>query len=512
MPKGTKNPYHKPVPLSQSGSSRGQPATKTATALWPQPPPPVPQTTGPPDEFLERGTIFDYTVGDFVFPFIPGLTTADGLVYDWREPTVAQLREMLDNDGKARSLELALTMPIIAAGWRISPGTGNDDHETAMWVEEILRKDSISGGMKTSMETVISQMTSAFINRRSYHEKVWKVGTTNTWVYDKIAWRPPASCTVIRKRNHGTLDGFLQRTFYDASGIPILRPYALVYVHGQNETPARGMSELTVAYRNFRIKEKLKYLWYTYCEVMSLPRTVVLAKSDSAAKKAAAAIAALKTAGVAGIPQEWISKIEPLPVAATGSQEFQQAIAYLDSDSSMSLLANWITLPARATGTGAGMASNTGARGSFGLMEAAQDFYIKMLTAYATELATCITNEIVADLVRLNLGPRVQIPRFEIGDIQLENYANIFVMLNALATSQSLNVPIEFLQELTLTVANQFGMNTDTIGRAFAQMVKDSPPQQFYATAAVAAQLSDKVKTAVQGNGSHPAPVTGDGA
>src|SRR5215831_5818041 len=105
---------------------------------------------------VEQGSIFDYLSGDLVFAEMPGAPPNTTAIYDYREPSVGQLKEMLDRDGKARSLEQVITMPLIGAGWHIEPGEGNDDHETAQWVEDILRKDTPDGGMSTSMEDVIA--------------------------------------------------------------------------------------------------------------------------------------------------------------------------------------------------------------------------------------------------------------------------------------------------------------------------------------------------------------------
>src|SRR5262249_23479262 len=245
---------------------------------------------------------------------LPGAKKTEGPVYDWREPTVNQLLEMLERDGKSRSLEQVIAQPLIGAGWHVEPGEGNKDHDTAQWVETLLRKDTADGGMQTSIEDVIAQMTSALSNRRSYHEKVFKQDSDNQVVYDKIAWRPPDTCTLLRNPKNGDLEGFAQWVWGKQDQVIIRVPYAHVYVHGMKQNPVKGISELQVCYHNYRIKEKLKFLWYTYLEVMSLPRTIVLANSDESAKKAAQAIAALKNAGVAGLPKDWVNSIQPLPM------------------------------------------------------------------------------------------------------------------------------------------------------------------------------------------------------
>ena|SRR5215469_2815912 len=428
----------------------------------------------------ELGTVFDYTAGDLVFSYQPGLPENVGLVYDYREPTVGQLNEMLDHDGKAKSLEQVLTMPIIGAGWRVTPGDGNPDHETAQWVEEILRKDTPNGGMQTPMEFIIAQMTSAFVMRRSYHEKVFKQDEDGQVVYDKIAYRPADTCTMLRDKRTGDLMGFNQWVFGKPMMVSIVIPYASVYVHGQHRNPVKGISDLTICYHNYRTKEKLKYLWYTYCEVLSLPRTVVLANSDASAKKAAQTLAALKNAGVAGIPKEWVSEIVPLPYNTDSADSFQEAIGYLDSDSALSLLAGFSDLPSRAMGTGS--MGSSGSRGSYGLSASQIAFFMTIMKAYSAELTACVTQNIVTDLVRWNKGKNVQIPQFQTGPLQAQDVQQSFALLQYLAGSPNLQVPTEFVKELTLDIADQLGMNTDEISQGF-QSLADAPQRQQLAGA-----------------------------
>lgn len=450
----------------------------------------------------EKGSILDYTAGDLVFSYPPGLPYDAGLVYDYREPVIGQLQEMLDNDGKAKSLEAVLTAPIIGAGWHVEPGTGNPDHKTAQWVEEILRTDTPSGGMKTPMETVIAQMTSAFTMRRSYHEKVYKQSDKGELIYDKIAWRPGNTCIMIRNKQTGDLLGFSQWLLGRPSLVNIVLPYALVYVHGQGRNPVKGISDLQVTYRNYRTKEKLMYLWHTYCETMSLPRTVVLANGDTAAKKAAQTIAALKNAGVAGIPKEWVTSIQPLPTGTDGADAFQTAIAYLDSQSALSLLAGFTDLTGRAMGTGTGMQSGT--RGSYGLSSSQIEFFMQTLDAYRIEMSTAMTEQIVADLVRYNKGKNVQIPQFQVGPLEEADVNQAYQLLQAIVAAPAVQVPTEFVEELTLIIADELGMNTDLIEQAFENFQPPAPqepgappapgaaPPQLHQAADVGAQVAQK--------------------
>jgi hypothetical protein len=480
-----------------------------------------PTDTGPvessPRFGKEQGSILDYVHGDLVFSSLPGAPASMGPVYDWREPTVNQLLEMLQRDGKSKSLEQVISMPLIGAGWHVEPGEGNDDHETAQWVETILRRDTADGGMQTSMEDVIAQMTSAFANRRSYHEKVWKQDDDQQVVYNKIAWRPPDTCTLLRNVKTGDLEGFAQWVWGKRQQVIVKLPYAHVYVHGQRSDPVKGVSELQVTYHNYRIKEKIKLLWYTYLEVMSLPRTVVLANSDDAAKKSAQAIAALKNAGVVGLPKDWVSSIQPLPMSTAGSSEFQQAIAYLDADSALSLLAGFTDLPGRAMGTGVGMQSGT--RGSYGMSSSQQEFFMNLEEAFSTELSTSVTNNIVADLVRYNKGTKVQVPRFALGPLQEKDVSQSFALLQALAVAPKMNLPSEFVRELTLVVADQLGLNTDQVNDSFDSPEFKTQQEQLANAANVGANVAGAAQQQLGGGsgfgpnaGNNPSSATTTGA
>ena len=483
-----------------TGGSRSPALPNASVGPAPLAAPPIDPNAKPQME-QELGTVFDYTAGDLVFSYQPGLPENVGLVYDYREPTVGQLQEMLDHDGRAKSLEQVLAMPLIGAGWHVVPGEGNDDHETAQWVEDVLRRDTAEGGMSTSMETVIAQMTSAFTFRRSYHEKVFKQDEQNQVVYDKIAWRPPDTCTMLRDKTNGDLQGFNQWVFGKPLQVSIVLPYALVYVHGQHRNPVKGISDLQVVYHNYRTKEKLKFLWYTYCETMSLPRTIVLANSDSAAKKAAQTIAALKNAGVAGIPKEWVSEIIPLNPSTGGADEFQEAIAYLDSDSAQSLLAGFTGLASRAMGTGEGMQSGT--RGSYGLSSSQIEFFMTILKAYSTELASTVTQQVVTDLVRWNKGTSVQVPQFALGPLEADDVGQAFQLLSTIAASPALNVPVDFIEELTLLIADELGMDTDSIEAAFQDFQPLSPNQRMSAASQVGADVATQAQQQM-GNGTPP--------
>src|SRR5687768_18427973 len=108
----------------------------------------------------ERGTIFDYLGG-----VVSTVDVNHGEIIDPSEPTVIELQEMLDRDGKAASLERVLALPIQSAEWTIKPVDSDKVNDTVM---KALSLPVTEGGMQTPMDLVLAQMTSAFVVRRAH--------------------------------------------------------------------------------------------------------------------------------------------------------------------------------------------------------------------------------------------------------------------------------------------------------------------------------------------------------
>jgi hypothetical protein len=448
-----------------------------------------------PKTDVERGTQFNMWDGSLVFS-----NFGSGEIWDYIEPSVTALRDMLDQDGAASKLEMALTLPVRRAGWSIKGYPG--DEAIAEDVTDKLTRPGIDGGMLTPMQEVVSQMTSAFTYRRSYHEKVFtRVG--NDITYEKIAYRPPESCIMLRDPDNGDLRGFKQWKYNEPDMVEITRPYAMVYVHGTHREPIRGYSDLRVVWKNYELKQKVKFLWFTFLESLSLPRIIVKGTSPESAKQAAQAIAALRNAGVAGVPSSWMDG-DPtvLDVGGQGAAEYQNAITYLDADSANSILASFTDLSKNASMAGAG---------SYALAKNDTDFFTDMLSAYATEMGLCLTNEVVADLVRYNYGTGQKVPRFEIGALSGDDVATSMDLLKTVAVATQVNLPDEFVNDLVMEVAKFLNMDLDKVQASIAdraaklEQAAQDARQAAMAKVQAAADVGTKVvQQAAQQNGTSP--------
>lgn len=407
----------------------------------------------------EVGSPFDLWNGRLAFP-----TEADTRVWDLSEPTPWQVDEMLRRDGKAMSIYRVLTLPITSAPWAIKPPEGNEglvNADIVSFVTNALSRPKSDGGMATPMSTILAQVCSAVAYRRMYFEKIY-TRKDNRIVYSDIAYRPPSGCTMRRQPGSGRLLGFSQQVPGEIYPAEILGQYSYVHINGTARNPISGTCDMEPTYWAYVAKEKIKMLWFSYLENQSLPRVIASANGETSAAELAKAIASLKNNGVVGIPDSWVGKggINPLNVAGHGSEQFQQALHWLDSQASYSVLAGFTDLSSSAL---------TAGRGSAALSNDQSSFFMDMEVSLANAIGDSITDGIIADLVHLNFGPDVVVPEFKIGPLTTESIQEQTTMLQALMTSPNSAAPDEFVRDLLMEVGRAWGFDLDKLD----QSVKD---------------------------------------
>jgi hypothetical protein len=166
---------------------------------------------------------------------------------------------MLSRDGVCGALENVLTLPIRQADLSIEKGV--DDNGEAEFARSVLMTPDSEGGMRTPMSELVGQVTTAQIFKRSFFEKTFKVRPDDgKIIYDKIAYRPPATCQARYNDRSGEPNGFRQQVWLFGGNlmlsnkqkvpgyvdIPKVRSY--IYTHGKNRQPLTGVSEMEIAY------------------------------------------------------------------------------------------------------------------------------------------------------------------------------------------------------------------------------------------------------------------------
>lgn len=398
----------------------------------------------------------------------------DGKIFEQGPIFAEDYSEMLRRDGKAQSMEQALTLPIMSLDFSIQPG--KNDKGEADFVREVLEAERWDGGMETPLRTVIAQMTGGFLFRRAHFEKVFRVRDDGKVVFQKLAWRDPTTCYVARDARDASFQGFMQWTWLGMSFEKVLVPRnkALVYFHGTHRNPLYGISDLETAYHCYDSKQKLRFLWYAFLENQVTPRVIVWDRTGNQpnAKSAGSKIANLRGGGIAAVASNWDSNGKPdLEIeyfepksAGQAAAEFKAGIDYLDSEMSGSILAGFLDLTGAAARLG---------RGSMALSQDQSAFFLRARQASANEVETCVTGDAIYDLVRYNFPPRSgQMPRLSLGSVsegQAVQEAITFLQAVASAPEQPGTTPIlpdEFIGLLTERVAGYFNLDVGAVHKA----------------------------------------------
>lgn len=434
----------------------------------------------------ERGSSFDYH-SDF-YGGTDGKT-----VYDLTEFTARGMENMLRESGNAAKLEAVLTLPLLSSPPKIVPAKG--DKGEAEWATEALLTPANHGGMSTPLHQVVAQAAAAVVYRKAYFEKVYtarEVAGKTALVYDKIAWRPTSTCEAAWDGQTGAFRGFRQAVapFTPKQAptkdgyVTIEAPYAFVYTHGVRRHPMKGHSELNVAYWAWETSQKVLWLWMRYLERHALPLVTVKSADETAGKAAGKEIARLKASGVIYFPDGVDADILDTTGGVEVAKQYQDCLRWLESKATESVLAGFTDLASQAS---------TG-HGSLALSSDASSFFLQSREADARELSEQLTNFLLADLVKLNLGRDAVCPTIEIGPLVRADTNAAFTMLSSLAMAPQIRVPDEFVDELLVLVAKRLEIDPDAMRRAAkrarVEAERKAQSEQAAQVAGIAAQVS----------------------
>jgi hypothetical protein len=417
----------------------------------------------------ELGSSFTYDT--------PFASWHDGNVYAAEEPLIRDYQHMLDTDGTAASIELMLTYPIISAPWSIEPSKG--DNGEAEFIYDAFTALPHQGGPLTTVEQLVSQMTSAITNKRAYFEKVYKVNDDDKVVYHKLAFRPPETCELALDARRSEPQGFRQMpVIFDGGGrgrgtplwnaelkdwvyVPTER--AFVYIHGTWRDPLLGESAMRVPYWCFQTKRKIRWLWYQFLDQSALPKAYIQNPDEAKARVDARKFSQLRAAGVVALGSD--STVERYDPAGQGATEYKEALSYLDNEMLNSGLLGFMGLSS-AAGEG---------KGSFALAESLSKMYIKTRRMVAVDMARQITNDVIGPLIAYNFGAQASIPRFKFGPLSEANEVNVLDTFAKVATTGA-KVPVEFYDQLIARVATLLELDPGKVAKDLE--VNGSPQEQ----------------------------------
>lgn len=394
------------------------------------------------------------------------LDFSEGFAYTQAHAEMRDYDEMLDRDGKANTLAAVLTLPLRQASFSIVRGPA--DREVADFIERVLTQPANNGGMSTPLNMVIAQMAQAIIYRKAFFEKVFTLREGRV-VYDKIAYRPPSTCVVVRDPKTAAFQGFRQRPWRAEAADDVFIPpnRALVYVHGTHRDPLEGVSDMAVPYWCYLTKQKIRFLWYSFLEGQALPKTIVKGKDPVKRNAAVKRVAQLKSGGIIGVDDD--VTVDPYESSGKGADQFQQAMRWLDSEASNAVLAGFTDL-------GAAAAQGTG---SFALSKDQTDFFLMSRQAVAREMADVINQWVIPDLVKWNFGVKAESPMFQFAPITKDDVSMSMGLLQTFAQNQDggTQIPKEFVNELVERVAGHLDMNVERVREGLDRVVESVAPK-----------------------------------
>lgn len=386
-----------------------------------------------------------------------------GTVFDYGEFSALDIATMLKRDGKARATFEVLTLPLRGAKWRIDPDTG-DNGQAAL----------VRDNLGERLGTIIDQCTTAFAYKRSFFELTWRLDGPRV-VYDEIALRPPTGCEAGFDPKTGKPQGFRQRIVPVAGILPtnysmhvpgyvVVKPQrAFIYTHGVYREPIKGVSDLDVAYWSFETKQKIMFLLFQFLENQSLPKTVVYGDDIDQATELATDVAGLKSAGVLGLPrpaEPTAKAFEVLESAGQGATQFMETIKYLDTMMVASVLAGFTELADNSTAS---------RMGSYALSADQSEFFLASRQAVADEISDAIREGLFKPLIVNNYGPDAPVPKLTIGPLSNRSTERALALLTGIIAAPQLNVPAEFVDQLTQTVADYLGLDAGKVRTAIAE-------------------------------------------
>lgn len=421
----------------------------------------------------ESGSAFDW-IG---FPNDLFLDFKTNEVTDYPDRTwVRDCAEMLDRDGQAMGVLNALSLPLRQAN--VTLVKPDRDAGQTERIRQELFEDAIDGGLDPGLDTVIAQMCFSIAHRRSYHEKVWTRKSDGFIGYKRLAWRPAASCELIRDRKSGELLGFKQFADIDRRDVPIdwmgfltvPKERSLVHINGQNRDPLYGASDLAVTSWAYNMKQKIWTLWFRFLDRQSIPKTVAYGANPTEAKANAQALSQLGTMGVVGVTRSDPASrsFDVLDNSGqAGAGLFTEVMRYLDGCMTQSVLAGFMDLTSAAAA----------GKGSYALSSDSSGLFLASRHATAKELAGTINRYVIAPLVRINYGPDAAVPKLVFEKISQEQSDRALQLLQTFGTASNIQVPAPFINLLIERTAQYLDLPDDRVDKILRQAAREARAQ-----------------------------------
>ncbi len=366
------------------------------------------------------------------------------------EISIESLNRMLNLDGHAFSLYQILTSPLIARKIKIVPKNKRGNRE-ADFVRNNLFSPQISGGMRTPIHRVLSQIARMLIDGFSPFEIVWKIEGGKVLV-DKIAYRPSSSMTAkIDSKGeitHGKQRGSWSGRTVDVD-IPIDR--MLWFIWGSEFNSIYGRSIFNAPYYHYEKKHKLYYISHIAAQIhASGIKTMQPPTEQTTTKEKEKVMEGMNKIGFNTniiVPFGWTFKVEDMGALP----DLIPLIEHHDIEMGKALLAQFLDL---------GTSGNTG---SFSLSDSHVDVFLEQIRKMEKIVEYVFNNFLIPQMIGFNFGntnfPTLQ---YDTMDRKKEGFLkDVFVRI---AGSRYTNLSPETIRALEMKVSDIMGLETDFEG------------------------------------------------
>ena len=417
-------------------------------------------------------------------------------------PTVPQLQAMRRMDGQARALYALITGPIMAALKNSAIIPAPDGEEEAEFIDAVFNTPPQSGGMVVDFETFMAQLLMSLFDGFTPFEKVfWRPESgplKNKVTLKKLAHRDADTITFITDK-YGGFEGFRQRAYLHGETVDkfIPKQHSFYYAAREEERKFYGVSFFQAAFYHYDKKAKIYYLSHLAAQrtaVGTRVGTVPANATPEQRKQFMRALSDLAFAQYMTIPEGY--KVEIL--AERGNFDYLSSINHHNSQMSKSVLAAFFDKD-QGSGENDGMLINFGSPGD--------GMFILQLRAIMDRIASKINHYIIPQLIDFNFKGG-KYPKFTWGRLTDEQRTAIATTFNKLMLAPASGVTPEFMRELEIQMAEEFGLEIDyeEIEKLEAQQVEQMAAEQ---EAMMAAQAQGVDPNAASGAAPAGAPAPG---
>lgn len=330
----------------------------------------------------------------------------DNWALQWPQ-SVRAYSKMLREDSQAKSVERAVTLPILRTPWYVEPN-GAAPEIVQMVAEDLnlpVKGDSTASPSPQAVGRVSWQETLPWILKylrygHAYFEKVYSDGSDGPQRLVKLAPRLPDTIEKINIALDGGVDSIVQRAATDRDGRTLDRvelevERLLFFIFDEERKDGIGTSIFRPAYKHWILKDEFLRLERLVLERngMGIPVYTSYDAYDQAdIDQGQELVEALRSGAEAGAS---LKKGSELKVVGVSGQLVspREAITYHDSQIARTALAHVLNLEGKG--------------GSYALAEVQLDVFIQSLQSIADYIATVANKYLVPDMVEKFTGERV---------------------------------------------------------------------------------------------------------